>query len=188
MAKWFHLRIQWLLEEDWDTIRVNSLSSPQANDVQSAPSYEGLDLQANALSLRFSFTKSSSGDVGGKRVMCETDGRLCCWNLGLLKNLLLKGTGPVNDKPPLRPLCKLWLVKVSFLTFLEMSELPSHLYWLANKLQVSFHISRKTKIHKIDPFLPSRFHPSTLIQTEGDSQKILLAVIVFFPTVGDPGK
>lgn len=69
-----------------------------------------------------------------------------------------------------------------------MSELPGHLYWLANKLQVSFHVSRKTKIHEIDPFLPSHFHPITLTQTEGDSQKVLLAVIVFFPTVGDPGK
>lgn len=57
MAKWSHLCIKWLLEKDWDTIRVSSLSSPQTNNVQRVLSYESLDLQANVSSLRFSFTK-----------------------------------------------------------------------------------------------------------------------------------
>lgn len=81
-------------------------------------------------------SKTSFGDVGGKYVICETDARLCCWNLGLLQNSMFQSTGSVNDKQSPRPLCKLWLVRVSFLMFLEMSELPVHLYWLANKLQV----------------------------------------------------
>lgn len=57
MAKWSHLCIKWLLEKDWDTIRVSSLSSPQTNNVQRVLSYESLDLQAKVSSLRFSFTK-----------------------------------------------------------------------------------------------------------------------------------
>lgn len=59
LAKWFHLHMQWLLDEVCNTIRVSSRSSPQTNDVQRVPSYESLDLQANVLSLRFFFTKQN---------------------------------------------------------------------------------------------------------------------------------
>lgn len=124
-------------------------------------------------------SNSSWGDVGGKHIMCETDARLCCWNLGLLQNITLKATGPVHDKPSPCPPHKLWLVSVSFLTFLEMSQLPVHLYWLFNKLWVVLYVYRKIKVHKIATSIPSHFHSSTLIQTQKYSQKILIPAIAF---------
>lgn len=174
MAKWSHLRIKWLLERDWDTIRVSSLSSPQNNDVQRVPSYESMDLQANASSLRFSFIK---------QVFIRRCGRKThhVWDRckAVLRNITLKATGPVHDKPSSCPPHKLWLVRVSFLTFLEMSQLPVYLYCFSKKLLVVFYVYRKIKVQKIAAFVPSHFHSSTLIQTQKYSQKILIPVIVF---------
>lgn len=104
-------------------------------------------------------SKTSSGDVGGKCVICETDARLCCWNMGLLQNPMFQGTSSFNDKPSPHHLHKLWLATVSFLAFLEMSEPQIHLYWLANKLLVFFCISWMIRTH-VGPFSPPMFTPA----------------------------
>lgn len=160
MAKWSHLCIKWLLEKDWDTIRVSSLSSLQTNDVQSSFLWKLGPASKRLVSEILPYQANLHQEMGGgKCVICETDARLSCWNLGLLQNLMLKGTGPVHDKPSPRPPHRLWLVRISFLTFLQMSELPVHLYWLANKLHVSVYQGRWKSI-KLPPSSPPTSTPA----------------------------
>lgn len=112
ITKWSHLCTKWFLDQDWDTMRFSSLSSPQTNDVQVVLSYESLDLQANVSSLRFSFTKQIFTWRCERRMhhAWDTHSRFCCWSLALLQNLILKATGPVHDKPTPHPPHKLRLV------------------------------------------------------------------------------
>lgn len=113
-------------------------------------------------------SKSSSGDV----VSCvrHTQGFAAgIWGCCRISSWKAQAQSMTNHYHILPTSCgSLW---VSFLTLLKMSKLLDYLYWLANKLQVFFYVSRNIKNHKIAPFIPSHLHSSTLLKTQKFSQK-----------------
>lgn len=157
LAKWCHLHMQWLLDEVCNTIRVSSRSSPQTNDEQRVPSYESLDLQANVLSLYQEKLHLEMWEENVSYVRQMQDFAAGIWACCRIPCSKAQAHSMTNHH---HAISTNWLVRVSFLMFLEMSEPPVHLYWLANKLQIFFSISWKIKTHNIASFFPPMFTPT----------------------------